>query len=458
VTAHEEELIATGLQPALSEPPPGGAPALDAMRAVVASGAGVVVRFPGILCLAVAPRDRTDGVVLARLLQLCGATSARVPVVPGRLLARRLAGWLASDDGPADPPGFGTVAQTDDGLAAFLCGPVTLVVPGSGTRLSGADAAAWTDRLIGQPDAVVLALTGVDLTNAPTGSDPAGAVLDLRVGAVPGSGVLLSAGKPQGGELWTAEAGAATAYRPPEPAPAPPSAPGGAGAADPERVAPARYAAIHGVPPDGGPRPPLQDGPRPARAPAASAVAPPGTAADGSASADEQVDAASGLDDEDPQPQAEGHLCSRGHLNDPQSHFCVICGIRMNERTGKLVLGPRPPLGLIVFDDGATYTIDTEYLVGRGTEGDPRVKSGELRPIRVDDPSGSVSRVHAEVRLRGWEVLLVDSGSRNGTQIALPGKTVWTRLTPSESVRLVPGTQVRLGARTFVFESPSGVR
>ena len=36
--------------------------------------------------------------------------------------------------------------------------------------------------------------------------------------------------------------------------------------------------------------------------------------------------------------------------------------------------------------------------------------------------------------------------------------TGWTPLPPHQSRRLVPGTKVRLGARTFVFESPSGVR
>ena len=52
----------------------------------------------------------------------------------------------------------------------------------------------------------------------------------------------------------------------------------------------------------------------------------------------------------------------------------MLCGIRMNERTGELVFGPRPPLGLLVFDDGATYTVDAEYLVGRMPDVDERVR------------------------------------------------------------------------------------
>jgi pSer/pThr/pTyr-binding forkhead associated (FHA) protein len=69
-----------------------------------------------------------------------------------------------------------------------------------------------------------------------------------------------------------------------------------------------------------------------------------------------------------------------------------------------------------------------------------------------------VSRVHAEVRLDGWDVLLVDSGSHNGTYLAVPGGQDWISVPPREPQRLAPGTRVRLGARMFTFESPSGVR
>ena len=86
------------------------------------------------------------------------------------------------------------------------------------------------------------------------------------------------------------------------------------------------------------------------------------------------------------------------------------------------------------------------------------VRSGVLRAIIIEDRSGSVSRVHAEVRLNGWDVMLVDSGSRNGTYLSGPGEQGWTPLPPHQSRRMTPGTKVRLGARTFTFESPSGVR
>ena len=131
----------------------------------------------------------------------------------------------------------------------------------------------------------------------------------------------------------------------------------------------------------------------------------------------------------------------------------------MNERTGVLTVGRRPPLGLLVFDDGSTYTVDGEYVVGRSPEEDRRVRDGELRALIVDDPGGTVSRVHAEIRVHDWDVVLHDNGSRNGTFVVPPGAPAWERVPERRNLPLLPGTRVRLGRhRTFVFESPSGVR
>jgi hypothetical protein len=156
--------------------------------------------------------------------------------------------------------------------------------------------------------------------------------------------------------------------------------------------------------------------------------------------------------------RVRGRLCPRGHLNDPRLGQCATCGTRLEDTGEELVVGPRPALGLIVFDDGTTYTVDGEYLVGRMPEADPRVVSGALRSLSVEDPSGAVSRVHAEVRVSGWDVLLTDVGSRNGTFVSGPGDPEWTQLPAGQTQRLVPGARVRLGGRSFLFESPSGAR
>ncbi|QJY47271.1 FHA domain-containing protein [Pseudonocardia broussonetiae] len=446
----------------------GGAP-----RAVVLPGDGVVARFPGILCVARCP----DPAPLARLLDLCREVAG---AEPGRPLARRLASWLGGPDAPPDALVFGTVCAAGEATAVFLTGPVGARV--GGAVLSGADAAAWTDRLVA-PGPVRLALDGPAAPPAPLAG-----LHDLREGVVGGGGIEL-VGAPTVAPPVSAPAAAATAPpgsinaqptlvgmetgraagtapAPPEAAPAaavalgkpgpapapPPVVPGtgqlpavgerpGAGQppAPGPRTPPRRSDAIHGVPPDGPPRPPLEAGD-------------PGGTGTRSASGGPSAATPTG-----PGPgEARGHLCSNGHLNDPRSRACVLCGVRMNERTGVLVIGTRPPLGLLVFDDGAAYTVDGGYLAGRMPESDERVRSGELRSIVVEDRSGAVSRVHAEVRVEDWDVVLLDAGSRNGTFLAAPGDPSWSQLPPGQARRLLPGTRVRLGGRTFTFESTSG--
>ncbi|MGE3289229.1 MAG: hypothetical protein AB7J32_24455 [Pseudonocardia sp.] len=229
------------------------------------------------------------------------------------------------------------------------------------------------------------------------------------------------------------------------------------GAAAPAAFAGRRHARISpilGVGPDEPPRAPLDAGG--ARRPGLDAGAPlhaPWPAPEDGANGEPEGLPAG----EHGVPMAAGFRCARNHLNDPRNHFCVVCGIRMNERTGVVEIGPRPPLGILVFDDGSTYTLDADYLLGRMPESDPRVVGGELRPLLVEDPQAQLSRGHLVIRLDGWDVTAIDE-STNGTLVAHATDRAWSRLTPRTPLRLLPGTRVRVGGRSFVFESPSGVR
>jgi hypothetical protein len=401
------------------------------LRAAVVAGAGVVARHPGVVCVA----ESDDAGALNRLLDLCAGTAG---ASSGRMLARRLAGWLGGEDAPSEGTRFGVVAVAGEQWMVFLSGAVGFRVPERNDAFSGAGAAAWVDRLLDPPDALVeLALDGVDVP-----SDLVSGRHDLRSGVVPGSGVVLLTADlphrsapartdPVGSEQQHGHGHGVVSHPPPPPPVGPATEP----------RPPRRADAILGAPLDEA-RPPLDVG-----SPPAAGRSDAGPMAEPAASPESTAE-----------PQARGYLCSRGHLNDPRSHFCVLCGIRMNERTGVLVLGARPPLGLLVLDDGATYTIDAEYLVGRMPDVDERVRDGSWRAIVVEDQQGGISRVHAEVRVNGWDVLLVDPGSRNGTFIAGPGADAWNPVPPRQPHRLVPGTRVRMGGRTLVFESPSGVR
>jgi hypothetical protein len=148
----------------------------------------------------------------------------------------------------------------------------------------------------------------------------------------------------------------------------------------------------------------------------------------------------------------EGILCKNDHFNDPNAPYCAVCGISMVQATHIPRPGPRPPLGVLVLDDGATFRLDAGYVVGREPERDPDVATGRSRALRIADPEGVVSRVHARIDLNGWDVHVVDLGSANGTHVS-SGDQPWTRIPPRTPVKITPGTRVLFGRRGFRYES-----
>ncbi|MFI7225165.1 protein kinase [Nonomuraea angiospora] len=146
--------------------------------------------------------------------------------------------------------------------------------------------------------------------------------------------------------------------------------------------------------------------------------------------------------------------CKNGHFNDPRVPYCAVCGIALVQRTLVPFKGPRPPLGVLVLDDGRTLLLDGAYLIGRDPERAPEVVAGEARPVKVTSPDGSISRRHLRVRLDAWDVNLIDLGSVNGTEIQPPGDPNFYELPLNEPVPILPGTTVRLGrSRLMLFQS-----
>jgi FHA domain-containing protein len=155
-------------------------------------------------------------------------------------------------------------------------------------------------------------------------------------------------------------------------------------------------------------------------------------------------------------PEILGVYCKNGHFDDPRARFCAVCGISMNQQTLVPRPGLRPPLGLLVLDGGAIFQLDTDYVLGREPTLDAAVAAGEARPLRVVDDSGTVSRVHAKIQLDGWQVLVADLGSANGTFIRLPDQPADQWLTPHVPMPLLPGSHVVMGAFGFQYESHRG--
>ena len=66
------------------------------------------------------------------------------------------------------------------------------------------------------------------------------------------------------------------------------------------------------------------------------------------------------------------------------------------------------------------------------------------RLVTVPSPSQDISRSHLEVRLEGWNVLLVDLTTVNGTTLLRPGQPP-RRLHPQEPTLVVSGDVADLG-------------
>ncbi len=363
---------------------------IDDLHTTIRSGTLAAVRAPGLAMLI------GDGVpdAVDRLVDMVHSISG----ADGRRLVRRLAVGLADDDDEATPP-FALVADDGPDVVVFVHGAMRITADGGDgaevVRVADGSVVTWADRVLRAP------LCSVRL-------EPDDATTDER----PAPHFTLGRGTVPAGAMFLTRQAAPPVPAAPARAPLPPPMP---------NVEPIN--GDHNV--EVRPRLRITTG-------SAPAVAAPG--------ADVEL--------------VEGVLCSRGHLSSPASPYCSSCGIAMVHRTHNVVVGPRPPLGFLVFDDGTTHTLDRGYVVGREPDDDSLVVAGMSRPLSIDDPDRSVSRVHAEIVLDGWNVQVVDRGSTNGTFVFDEAEERWEQLAPGTPCTVPPSTRLGFGSRTCVFETP----
>jgi hypothetical protein len=140
--------------------------------------------------------------------------------------------------------------------------------------------------------------------------------------------------------------------------------------------------------------------------------------------------------------------CQVGHLNPPQATACRACGRPVDGETFRVdQLG----LGNLRFSDGRLLPVAGTILIGRSPKAaDPGTGDAEL--VEVPSPNHDISRTHVEVRVEGWQVLVVDRGSTNGTVITIPGRQP-QRLRAGEPFPLPVGATVNLADEAeFVYE------
>jgi hypothetical protein len=150
----------------------------------------------------------------------------------------------------------------------------------------------------------------------------------------------------------------------------------------------------------------------------------------------------------------DGAMCARMHFNPPDAMFCRECRVSMREVTGNTRRQPRPPLGVLLVDDGRGYLLDRDYVIGREPLLDDDVAAGRATPLPITDAEGSVSRLHLRVSLVRWRVEVRDLGSANGSVLYRAGGP--RALAPVDVVVLDPGARVGVGRRSVQF-LPYGV-
>lgn len=132
--------------------------------------------------------------------------------------------------------------------------------------------------------------------------------------------------------------------------------------------------------------------------------------------------------------------CPRSHLTSAYSAHCRVCGEAIEEQVP--TEEPRPALGRLLLSTGETVILDRDVILGRAPES--AEEDPALRPnlVRLTD-SGEVSRMHVRVTLDGWQPMLRDLGSSNGTTLALSSSSP-QQLRPQEDYVLEPGCEVSL--------------
>ncbi|MEV6280735.1 FHA domain-containing protein [Nocardia sp. NPDC051832] len=389
----------------------------------VLAGTHLVAGLDGVLIVvanradAPATRSSAAGAALLEVQGLVRAAAKSEKQRSGKAFARLATNWLMGLEAE-EAVEFAVLTPTATGVAVFLHGGVTAVLAGAERAevLRGGEAGFTVDRLV-IPAPEVGAGVFVDEGDQQFDLPGVRGVGTLAAGTVPGSG----------GVLWYGE----PVYRPPaeRPTTRDPAQP----AAD-RAVAQARSLSK--------PRPePLPDAiPTPDALPAVSR--------------DPFRDILAPVPTVGP-PIVKGFRCTRQHHNDPRVSTCAVCGVRMDLSSGILTDGVRPPLGLLLFDDGTIIILDADCVLGREPERSAAARRG-ARPVRLDDASGGMSRTHAEIRLVDWDVTVLDLGSANGTHLRAAGHPDWIRVVPGHPQPLRPGAQILLGGRTATFDSQHG--
>lgn len=138
-------------------------------------------------------------------------------------------------------------------------------------------------------------------------------------------------------------------------------------------------------------------------------------------------------------PLVQTILCSNNHANPPVAASCRICGLSLENLPVNTL--PRPTLGILRFSTGHEVELNSNILIGRKPKVE-KVDSNKIPQLVVlDSADHNISRNHVEILIQGWNVVVKDLDSVNGTLVELPSQPP-VRIRPNEATQIVPGTKI----------------
>jgi hypothetical protein len=150
----------------------------------------------------------------------------------------------------------------------------------------------------------------------------------------------------------------------------------------------------------------------------------------------------------------DGNTVSLSELRDLTASTAVVGSA---PRDTVVPTGP-PVVGRLRFDDGQVVDVDRPIVLGRQPRSSSPLPDPGRAPrlVALADPGQALSRSHAEVRVEGGQVVVVDLGSTNGTTVTVAGRPP-LELVPGVASPLGPGDHVTLAdAVGFTFEPVGG--
>jgi hypothetical protein len=142
--------------------------------------------------------------------------------------------------------------------------------------------------------------------------------------------------------------------------------------------------------------------------------------------------------------------CINGHLNRPDVALCEWCSAELDRARGTII-GARPSLGTLVFDDGTQIDLARPVIVGAAPPTDVVIAGEDAQTVIIDSNRDGVSDTQFEVHFESWDVFVIDR-STTGTYLDdASGRR--HRLPRHARVKLRPGSRIAFGDHWVRVES-----